>query len=559
MYEFGLFSTTIPLREVRATHISLREYSMKEKIEVIDGQEIRVKDNIEIIDGQEIRVKENIEVIDGQEIEIRDKRESNDIRRKHTKKKKESVTGQKDKIKDKKERNDIQKSKTKDNEETDDDEEYTPKADVAPSKNVGKIALAMQAISIVPLILFAVIIGMLASHQFQKAMYEEVETNFTTIGKNVEMILDASFPGDYRLEDVGKNGGLKLYKGDTDITSRNDLIDQIKKDTKLELTLFYEDTRILTTLEKANGDRMIGTGAPAPVMEQVYKLDTAKFFTNSTIDGEKFFTYYLPLHNSDGKVTGMVAIAKPSAEVHALINQSVVPLLIADGVLVIIVGLMNLIYTKSFAKILLKIHSFLADVSTGNLNAILDKSVLKRHDEFGDIGRSALSMQNSLRHLIEQDALTGLYNRRSANRRLIHVVSKAEQKQQPFAICIGDIDFFKKVNDTYGHDAGDEVLKAVADTLREHMLTCGFVARWGGEEFLLVFDRMDAEKAGKSLNDLLNKIRKLKIAYGDQIITVTMTFGVVNGDHSDISKLLKDADDKLYYGKENGRNRVITD
>ena len=532
---------------------------MKEKKEIIDGQEIRIKDGVEIIDGQEIRVKDGVEIIDGQEIRVKDDKEIIDGQEIRIKEKKRSNDKPKPKTKREKESNKDPKSRSKEKIESNDEQESKAKAEIQPSKNVGKIALAMQAISIVPLILFAVIIGMIASHQFKKAMYTEVENNFSTIGKNVEMILDASFPGDYRLEDVGTKGGLKVYKGDTDITSRNDLIDQIKKDTKLEITLFYEDTRILTTLEKANGDRMIGTGAPAAVMEQVYKSDTAKFFTNSTIDGEQFFTYYKPIHNSDNSVTGMVAIAKSSSEVHSLVNQSVLPLLIADGVLVIIVGFLNLGYTKSFAKVLLKIHSFLADVSTGNLNAILDKSVLRRHDEFGDIGRSALSMQNSLRHLIEQDALTGLYNRRSANRRMIHVVSKAEQKQQPFAICIGDIDFFKKVNDTYGHDAGDEVLKAVADTLKEHMLTCGFVARWGGEEFLLVFDHMDAEKAGKSLNDLLNKIRKLKISYADQVITVTMTFGVVNGDHSDISKLLKDADDKLYYGKENGRNRVITD
>ena len=530
-----------------------QEIRIEDGKEIIDGQEIRVKDGKEIIDGQEIRIKEDVEIIDGQEIRIKEDKES------RIKEKKESNNKQKNKTKEKKESNKRQKDKIKEEKENDDDQEGKPQNDIQPSKNVGKIALAMQAISIVPLILFAVIIGMIASHQFKKAMYTEVENNFSTIGKNVEMILDASFPGDYRLEDVGTNGGLKVYKGDTDITSRNDLIDQIKKDNKLEITLFYEDTRILTTLEKANGDRMIGTGAPAAVMEQVYKSDTAKFFTNSTIDGEQFFTYYKPIHNSDNTVVGMVAIAKSSAEVHSLVNQSVLPLLIADGILVIIVSVMNLAYTKSFAKVLLKIHSFLADVSTGNLNAILDKSVLRRHDEFGDIGRSALSMQNSLRHLIEQDALTGLYNRRSANRRMIHVVSKAEQKQQPFAICIGDIDFFKKVNDTYGHDAGDEVLKTVADTLREHMLTCGFVARWGGEEFLLVFDHMDAEKAGKSLNALLEKIRKLRIPYGDLVISVTMTFGVANGDHFDISKLLKDADDKLYYGKENGRNRVITD
>ena len=504
---------------------------MKEKIEVIDGQEIIVKDDVEIIDGQEIRIKEKSDISDRP----------------------------KSRPKPKKEKPDRQKNKIQENEEIFDDPELRPKDDVQPSKNVGKIALAMQAISIVPLILFAVIIGMIASHQFQKAMYTEVENNFTTIGKNIEMILDASFPGDYSLKEAGNNGGLALYKGDTDITSKNDLVDHIKQDTQLEITLFYQDTRILTTLKKAGGERMVGTGAPMAVMEQVYKSDTAKFFTNSTIDSEKYFTYYRPIHNSDGNVTGMVAIAKPSKEVHELINQSVLPLLIADGVLVIIVGLLNLLYTKSFAKILLKIHSFLADVSTGNLNAVLDSAVLRRHDEFGDIGRSALSMQNSLRHLIEQDTLTGLYNRRSGNRRLIHVVSKAEHKKQPFAVCIGDIDFFKKVNDTYGHDAGDEVLKTVANALKEHMLKCGFVARWGGEEFLLVFDHMDATNAGKSLNDLLEKIRKLRIPYNEEIICVTMTFGVINGDHSDISKLLKDADDKLYFGKEHGRNRVITD
>ena len=157
MYEFGLFSTTIPLREVRATHISLRGYSMKEKIEVIDGQEIIVKDDVEIIDGQEIRIKEKSDISDRQ----------------------------RSRPKPKKEKPDRQKNKIQENEEIFDDPELRPKDDVQPSKNVGKIALAMQAISIVPLILFAVIIGMIASHQFQKAMYTEVENNFTTIGKNI--------------------------------------------------------------------------------------------------------------------------------------------------------------------------------------------------------------------------------------------------------------------------------------------------------------------------------------------------------------------------------------
>ena len=129
--------------------------------------------------------------------------------------------------------------------------------------------------------------------------------------------------------------------------------------------------------------------------------------------------------------------------------------------------------------------------------------------------------------------------------------------ENPFCVCIGDIDFFKKVNDTYGHAGGDIVLKSISNILREHMNTLGFVARWGGEEFLLVFDRMELDEAASSLQSLLDKIRHMEIDYDNCLIHVTMTFGIVSGAEGDQDTLLRLADNKLYEGKAGGRNRII--
>lgn len=85
----------------------------------------------------------------------------------------------------------------------------------------------------------------------------------------------------------------------------------------------------------------------------------------------------------------------------------------------------------------------------------------------------------------------------------------------------------------------------------------GFAARWGGEEFLLVFDSMNIEQAHESLEELLDKIRALETHYGEQTIQVTMTFGLTAGDSPDYAQLLRAADEKLYEGKASGRNKIV--
>ena len=125
-------------------------------------------------------------------------------------------------------------------------------------------------------------------------------------------------------------------------------------------------------------------------------------------------------------------------------------------------------------------------------------------------------------------------------------------------IAMGDIDFFKKVNDTYGHDAGDLILRDISDLLVAFMGDRGLVSRWGGEEFLLVFIDLNGDEVFTELDTFLHRLAKRSFDFKGTDISVTMTFGVSEYDAGpDFTKTIKEADEKLYIGKQSGRNRVI--
>ncbi len=423
------------------------------------------------------------------------------------------------------------------------------------AKNKGKISYALQTITILPLLLFGLIILGVGTHLFTKSMNSEVEIELNNVSSNLVTMFDALYPGDYRLE---SGTALHLYKGEHDLAADYDLIDCIKEDTGMEITLFYQDTRVLTTITDENGQRIIGSAAPSEVTKEVLENGNPKFYKKTLIHGSNYFSYYIPLRNQDGTVMGMLFVGKPTAEVDAFVRRSLYPLLLVDIVLVILVSLLTFFYTKRFAAVLLQIHGFLKNVSAGNLNAELSPSVLNRRDELGEIGQSALTMQRSLYTLIEQDALTGLCNRRSGDKKLRQVMEASAAAGTPFCVAIGDIDFFKKVNDTYGHDCGDMVLQNIAAILRRHMQSIGTAARWGGEEFLLIFENRKLDAALESLNQLMENIRAAEYCYGGQAVKVTMTFGIAPGDARDAGKNLRIADEKLYEGKTAGRNRIVS-
>lgn len=154
------------------------------------------------------------------------------------------------------------------------------------------------------------------------------------------------------------------------------------------------------------------------------------------------------------------------------------------------------------------------------------------------------------------DKLTGLYNRRKAWDYLEQLT--LGKHHHNFSLCICDIDWFKKVNDTYGHDVGDEVLKGIAAIFAEEMQGKDMVARWGGEEFLMVFPDTNGDYAYTKLEHIRSRIKALKVQKGDVEVSVTMTFGLAEYDYNGgFEATIKDADRKLYRGKEEGRDRII--
>lgn len=153
------------------------------------------------------------------------------------------------------------------------------------------------------------------------------------------------------------------------------------------------------------------------------------------------------------------------------------------------------------------------------------------------------------------DTLTGLYNRR---RTMEYLEKLLETPDTQISICLCDIDFFKRVNDTYGHDIGDEVLRKVSETFRKRLPPDTFISRWGGEEFLLIFPRLNGDETMIALETLRQKIKEIVFDGGSETFSVTLTYGLVEYDYrSDITALLKEADEKLYLGKESGRDRIV--
>ncbi|MCR5735551.1 MAG: GGDEF domain-containing protein [Lachnospiraceae bacterium] len=154
------------------------------------------------------------------------------------------------------------------------------------------------------------------------------------------------------------------------------------------------------------------------------------------------------------------------------------------------------------------------------------------------------------------DRLTGLYNRRRAEEYLAEI--EETNTGDSVSVAIADIDFFKKVNDNYGHDVGDEVLKALAGIMTDTLRNDTFIARWGGEEFLIVFPSCNGDQASIALSRLRHAIKTAVIKVGNNEIKITMTFGLSEYDFSgSFDNTIKCADENLYRGKNSGRDQIV--
>lgn len=167
-------------------------------------------------------------------------------------------------------------------------------------------------------------------------------------------------------------------------------------------------------------------------------------------------------------------------------------------------------------------------------------------------------LQSQLREQAIRDALTNLFNRRYLEETLERELARAAREIYPLCIVMMDIDHFKNVNDTYGHEAGDLVLKTLADTVTGLSRQGDFVCRYGGEEFVLVMPNINIEVARDRVNSLHRSISSLYVPFGRFNINITVSMGLsaypLHGETK--GDLLRAADRALYTAKNMGRNRV---
>ena len=154
------------------------------------------------------------------------------------------------------------------------------------------------------------------------------------------------------------------------------------------------------------------------------------------------------------------------------------------------------------------------------------------------------------------DTLTGLYNRRQFEAMTKQAFALHERTGNPFAVIMLDIDHFKEINDTYGHDAGDDVLKHLAQIMQQTMRQSDIIARFGGEEFIIFLMNTQPEEGLVAANKLRQAIEKATFLSGTTQIRVTVSLGISTSQKSDITALAKEADLALYYSKEHGRNQA---
>ena len=155
------------------------------------------------------------------------------------------------------------------------------------------------------------------------------------------------------------------------------------------------------------------------------------------------------------------------------------------------------------------------------------------------------------------DPMTEVYNKRFISERMPVEFNYASKKNQELYLVMCDIDFFKKVNDTYGHLAGDDVLKFFAEELKRYFQHgSNWVARFGGEEFILCIQDSSKDKLSKKLNTFINTLGQLSCTSSEGYqIKITASFGVAKWDGESTEAFIEAADKLLYKAKENGRNR----
>lgn len=199
---------------------------------------------------------------------------------------------------------------------------------------------------------------------------------------------------------------------------------------------------------------------------------------------------------------------------------------------------------------------------TGLANQQLRKNLKSMSDKKNQLHKEIIQRkiaEEKYKKLSVTDPLTNLYNRRYFFEKANEEITRSERYDRPLSIIMIDADYFKNINDEHGHQAGDFILKSIAERLLNNLRPCDVPARFGGEEFCLLMPETDIEMALHVAERLRHAIADEQFTFEDKEINLTCSFGVAekNNDEHTVSSIISRADNALYNAKNEGRNKIV--
>ena len=427
---------------------------------------------------------------------------------------------------------------------------------MADRKLKNSLERQMLKITIIPLIIMTVIIVGASVSGLYKVTLDKTEDELIRDAKLAVYVYDELYTGDYWAEDADNDGEYEMYKGEQRINGEYTMIDDLAARLDIDISIFYKDTRLLTTLKDAQGNRATGTNSSPIVKKEVLEAGESAFYPNVLVYDHKSYAYYAPLQSGDGTIYGMIAVCRSQESVKQELLLYILPILGTCLAAAFLIGIIMVYFHRKLAARISRINKYVNTLANGDFDVEIPHDLMKEDDEIKLLANDGRRMAKAIRTLVECDALTGLNNRRYADKKLAEIRVKAVETGLKYCVCIADIDFFKKVNDTYGHEMGDYVLKCVAAKLKAGMTCKGIAARWGGEEFLLIFENRELDIARRELSMIMDEVRTIYVPESDR--QITMSFGLTAMELGEkIDTLLQRADANLYEAKESGRDQIV--
>lgn len=414
--------------------------------------------------------------------------------------------------------------------------------------------LSLAAVMGMPILVLGIIFIVLGTQSVSEGMELEIKKALASTARETVALYSLSYPGEIKKEDQ------RFLMGGVDLSGDYTLIDQIKENTGNEISIFYGDTRMLTTIQDSDGGRFVHTTMEDANIIAAIRMGNEYYSDRVKINGQFYYGYYVPLRNGN-EICGMVFAGMTNESVKASVHTIVTKIVIVFLIALMAVFVIASIYAGNVVKALNQIGDYIGSLAENNFKVQMPAAILQRRDELGDMGRHAQEVGANLQTLIYRDPLTGLYNRRAGRMELSKYIDLAESSnyRRQVVVALGDIDFFKKINDTYGHECGDLVLTEISEAMEELVGEQGVPIRWGGEEFLLAF-KTDYRTAHGIVERVIGNIRDTEFTYEGQSFHVSMTFGISSYRQKEsIEQVVKRADEYLYRGKKSGRDRVVGD